>query len=164
MDLSNWMPAVTTLVVFTVAFVILYIKVWPQIIKGLDDRQGKILEEIESAEKARRQANAALAEYKESLDAAKKEAANMINNARADAKATADELRRRNEVELAEMRERATRDITAAKQAAITELHGTAASLAASIAGKILQREINADDQRRLVDESLRELTNIGQH
>ena len=42
----NWMPAVTTLVVFLVAFGFLYVKVWPKIIAGLDDRQNKIRDEI----------------------------------------------------------------------------------------------------------------------
>ncbi|MCH8165616.1 MAG: hypothetical protein IH889_08405, partial [Planctomycetes bacterium] len=31
----NWLPAVTTLVVFLIAFGFLYVKVWPQIVKGL---------------------------------------------------------------------------------------------------------------------------------
>jgi F-type H+-transporting ATPase subunit b len=57
------------------------------------------------------------------------------------------------------MKHRATQDLQTAKRAAITELHAEAATLAAQIAAKILQREISADDQQRLVDESLEELT-----
>jgi F-type H+-transporting ATPase subunit b len=158
MDLSNWMPAVTTLVVFGIAFIFLAVKVWPQITKGLDDRQNKILQEIESAEEARRQADAALEEYRENLATARQEASDMIAKARSDAKATAESLRAQNETELSEMKDRATRDIGAAKRAAITEIHDEAATLAASIATKILQREITSDDQKRLVEESLREL------
>jgi hypothetical protein len=71
----NWLPAVTTIVVFLIAFGILYVKVWPMITKGLDDRQNKILEEIESAEEARAQAKEALAEYERELAGARDEAA-----------------------------------------------------------------------------------------
>lgn len=154
----NWMPAVTTLVVFLLAFGFLYLKVWPKILQGLEDRQNKIRQEIANAEAAREQANAALAEYQKELASARQEANELIAQARADAKAVAKDLRDRNEVELGEMKQRATRDLDSAKRAAITELHAEAASLAADIASRILKREISAEDQQRLVDESLGEL------
>ena len=154
----NWMPAVTTLVVFLAAFIFLYFKVWPKILQGLDDRQNKIRQEIANAEKAREKANAALAEYEKELASARQEANELIAQARADAKAVAKDLRDRNEADLVEMKQRASRDLESAKRAAITELHAEAASLAADIAARILQREISAEDQQRLVDESLGEL------
>ena len=70
----NWLPAVTALVVFLIAFGFLYVKVWPQIVKGLDDRQRKIRQEIDTAEDAREQAKAALAEYERELASARDEA------------------------------------------------------------------------------------------
>ncbi len=154
----NWLPGVTALLVFLAAFGFLYVKVWPMIVKGLDDRENKIRGEIESAEEAREQAKAALAEYERSLGTAREEANQMIAKARADAKTVGDELRARNDTDLADMRKRATRDIDNAKRAALSELHFEAANLAALIAGKILAREVSADDQQRLIDESLREL------
>lgn len=158
-DPSNWLPGVTSLVVFLVAFGILYVKVWPMIVKGLDDREKKIRDEIASAEAARKQAEASQAEYHASLSKAREEANQMIAKARNDAKAVADELRTRNEADLAEMKNRATRDIEAAKQAAIGSLHAEAANLAVAIAGKILQREINPRDQQQLMEESIKELS-----
>ena len=47
---ANWLPAVTALVVFLLAFGFLYMKVWPKIVQGLEDRENKIRQEIESAE------------------------------------------------------------------------------------------------------------------
>ncbi len=155
----NWLPAVTTLVVFLLAFGFLYVKVWPKIVGGLEQREAKIRQEIESAEAAREQAKAALAEYQRELSGARDEANQMITKAKTDAKAVAEQLRARNETELAQMRERVAREIDNAKRAALAELHGEAANLAAEIAGKILQREISSQDQQRLIDESLRELT-----
>ena len=89
---------------------------------------------------------------------AREEAGQMIAKARTDAKAVADELRSRNEAELTEMKQRATREIESAKQAAIGSLHAEASNLAVAIAGKILQREINSNDQQMLVDQSIQEL------
>jgi F-type H+-transporting ATPase subunit b len=154
----NWLPAVTSLVVFLVAFGFLYVAVWPKIVKGLNEREGKIRQEIENAEEAREQAKAALSEYEKELAGARREAGEMIAQAKADAKIAGDQLRARNVTELAEMKQRATQELNNAKRSAITELHAEAAVLAAEIAGKILQREISAADQKRLVDESLEEL------
>ncbi len=155
---ANWLPAVTALVVFLLAFGFLYIKVWPKIAQGLEDRENKIRHEIESAEQAREQAKAALAENERSLASAREEANAMIVKAKADAKAAGEQLRTRNEADLVEMKLRATRDIDSAKAAAIGELHTQAAMLAADIAAKILSRELTAQDQQGLINESLDEL------
>jgi F-type H+-transporting ATPase subunit b len=160
--IGNWLPGVTALVVFGIAFVILAVKVWPQITKGLDDREKKIRDEIAAAEASREQAKAALSEYERNLADARTEANAMIAKARNDAKAVAEELRVRNEAELTEMKQRATREIEVARQAAVSSIYTEASNLAVSIAGKILQREITGRDQQHLVDESLRELTKAG--
>ncbi len=159
---ANWLPAVTALVVFLLAFGFLYMKVWPKIAQGLEDRENKIRQEIESAEQAREQAKAALAEYERSLASAREEANAMIVKAKADAKAAGEQLRTRNEADLVEMKLRATREIDSAKAAAIGELHTQAAMLAADIAAKILPRELTAQDQQRLINESLDELGTAG--
>ena len=157
----TWLPAVTALVVFVLAFGFLYVMVWPKIVKGLDDRDQKIRREIANAEQAREQANAALAKYEQELASAREEASRLIAQARADAKAVAVEFRDRNEAELAEMKQRAIRDLETARRAAITELHAETATLAVSIAGRILKREISVADQQRLVEESLGELAGV---
>lgn len=154
----NWLPGVTALVVFLLAFGILYVKVWPRIVGGLEDRERKIREEIKAAEEAREQARAAQAEYQRQLEEARQETSRMISKAKADAKTVAQELRDRNEAELTDMKQRAAREIEQAKSAAVAELHAEAVTLATDIAGRILKREISAEDQKRLIDESLEEV------
>ncbi|MDY7109481.1 MAG: F0F1 ATP synthase subunit B [Planctomycetota bacterium] len=155
------LPALTSIVVFVIFYLILRATVWPKIVGGLNDRADKIRGEIEAAEQARAEAKAAQDEYQRALAEARREAGEMIARAKDDAKSAAEELRKRNETELAEMKRRAGEDINAAKLAAIKELHMEAASLAATLAGKILQREISVEDQQRLVEESLRELGRV---
>jgi F-type H+-transporting ATPase subunit b len=162
LDIGNWLPGVTALIVFLTAFIILAVFVWPKITRALDEREQKIRSEIESAEKAREKANAALAEYERNLASAREEASKMINQAKADAKAVADELKSRNQAEMVEMKQRATREIESAKQAAISAIHNEAASLGVSIASKILQRQVNEGDQARMIDDSLQELAQAG--
>ena len=64
-------------------------------------------------------------------------------------------------IELNAMRERAVKEIQQAKQAAVAELYTDATNLATMVAGKILKREINSQDQQRLVEESLGQLQGL---
>ena len=148
----------TTIVVFVIFLLLASKFVWPHILNGLDQRDQKLRDDLEAAEEARQQANAALLEYEEELKKARTEAGEMIATARQDAKAAAEELRSNNTRELAEMKNAATADINAAKKAAIGELHTEASTLAVAIARRILNREISSEDQQSLLSESLAEL------
>lgn len=154
----DWVPHLFTLVVALLAFFILQRFVWPVITKALDAREAKILGDLKAADEAREQARAALADYERSLANARQEATKMIGQARADAETVAGELRAKNEADLGELKARAMREIDSARLSAVTELHAEAAQLAVIIAGKILEREVNAGDQQRLIEESLRDL------
>lgn len=155
-------PMLVSIGVFLVVFVILAVKVWPPIVKGLKDRENKIRSEIESAEQAQKQAREALAQYERNLAQARAEAQRMLDDAKTQQAAIAAELRAKSETELNAMREKAKRDIDQAKRAAVAEIHQHATDLAMNIAAKILQREIGPQDQRRLVTESLEELQSAG--
>ena len=154
----DWVPYVSSLVVFGAAFFILSRTAWPKISKGLEEREGKIRQEIENAEKARKDAEAALAEYQRSLAEARTEAGKIVEQATLDQKKVAAELRSKTEAELNALRDSARRDIEAAKQQAVGEIYEHMSNVATSIAGKILRKEISADDQRALVEESLNQL------
>ena len=158
LDVANWLPGVTALVVFGIAFGVLGVFVWPKITSALDDRERKIRDEIAGAEKARGDAEAAKAKFEKDLSTAREESSRMIVQAKADAQRIADDLRARAEVELQERLTKATMEIEGAKRAAIAEIHARGAELATAVAGKILQRNINESDQHRLVEESLAEL------
>lgn len=152
---------ITAILVFLFVIAVLGAKVWPAISSGLDDRSNKIRSEIEAAEKARKQAAEALAQYEASLAQARTEAAKLIEQTKAQQSQLAAELRAKSEIELNAMRERAVKEIQQAKQAAVAELYTDATNLATMVAGKILKREINSQDQQRLVEESLGQLQGL---
>ena len=150
--------AITTLVVFGLVFGVLATAVWPKILKGLKDREHKIREEIESAEMARQQAKDALEQYQQSLAQARAEAAKMLETTRAQQAQLAAELKAKADGELSQLRERAMKDIDAAKRAAVSEIYNESGRLAAAMATKILRRAVNPDDTQKLIDESISEL------
>lgn len=146
---------VTALFVFAITAAFLGWKVWPTISKALDERQRKITDEIEGAEMARKQAKDALEQYQQSLAQARVEAQKEIDKARSQAQIIASELRAKADVELNQLREKAMRDIDSARRTAVAELHEHAVTLATSMAGNILRREVSTGDRQRLVDESV---------
>lgn len=152
---------VTALVVFAVVFAVLAAKVWPMISKGLQERADKIRSEIEAAEAARKQAKDALEQYERSLAQARAEAQKMLEQARAQQLALANELKAKAEVELNAMKDRARRDIDAARRAAVAEIFDKAAEAATMMASRILRREVNSGDQRRLLQEAAGELETL---
>jgi F-type H+-transporting ATPase subunit b len=153
------LPAFSTVAVFLIAFGTFAFIVWPKITKALDARDEKILGEIRAAEAAQAKAKAAQSEFEKRLEEARAAADDMIRKARTEADRQADELRARSQRELEEMRLRATQELESAKRTALAEIHAVAATLATTVAGKILKREIQPSDQKRLVDESLSEMT-----
>jgi F-type H+-transporting ATPase subunit b len=143
-------------VIFLIVFTILATKVWPTITKGLSDRENKIRDEIEAAEMARSQAKDALEQYQQALAQARAEAQKEIDKARAQAQAIAADLKAKNEADINAMRERAMKDLEAARRAAVAEVYAQGTQLATMMAGKILRREVTAGDQSALLEESLR--------
>jgi len=154
-------PLFTTLVMFGIVLLVLNAKVWPVIVKALNDRDAKIRKEIEDAEGARKQAAAALNQYEKALAEARTEAAQMLESTKAEQQKMAAELKRKAEAEITALKDAATRDIESAKRAAISEVYAQMSTTATSIASKIIQRELNPDDQARLVEESLAELQGV---
>lgn len=159
----NMIPLFATLIMFGIVFFILNAKVWPLIVKALNDREEKIKKEIGDAEAARKQAAAALNQYEKALAEARTEAAQMLESTKAEQQKMAAELKRKAEAEITAMKDAATRDIESAKRAAISEVYAQMSTTATSIASKIIQRELNADDQARLVEDSLAELQGVAQ-
>ena len=156
----NLLNYVVAIVVFVGAILILRKIAWPLIIKGLDDRERKILGEIENAERARAEAEEAQRQYAAELAKARGEAQQMIEDAKAEATRTAAALKAENEAEINAMRDSARQQIAAAQRAAVAEVYSEAGRVATAIAAKILQREVNEHDQQRLIDETLSEITN----
>ncbi len=134
---------------------------WGPILNGLQAREVKIRSEIEAAENARAQANAALDEYQKELAKARAEANDMIAKAREEAQRVAQELRSANETELTAMKDKARQDIEAATRTALAEIYNQYASVATLAAAKILERDISPADHTALIDASLREFQSL---
>ncbi len=144
--------------VFLALLWILKSKAWGPILKGLQERENKIRDDLESAERSAKQAEQTLGEYRQQLTDANAEVKQIIDKGRADAQQLASQLKEQTQDEITRLRQRAEAEIASAKAQALGELYAEAATLATDVAGRILKRQIAETDQQQLVDEALAEL------
>lgn len=154
-------PAVTTLVVFSLLLALLGKFAWGPIAAGLAAREEKIRREIADAEEARTKAESTLRQYSQQLAQAEQQVRDLLARAQQDGERLATNIRMQAQQEAEDAKTKATRDIDAARKAAVAELHAHAAELSTSIAEKILRRNLNAADQQDLVARSLDQLKNV---
>jgi F-type H+-transporting ATPase subunit b len=146
---------VAAVIVFLVVVFVLQKHAWAPILKGLQDRENKIRDDLHRAEQAAKQADATLKEYQAKLHEARAEAQRIIDTARLEAERAASRIAADATAEIDAQKKRATAEIQYAKETALREIFGQAASLATDVASKILKREIQPADNDRLVRDSL---------
>ncbi len=161
---TGLVTSLTTLIVFLALLAILGKYAWGPIAGGLKAREDKIRQDIADADAARARAEATLRDYNAQLAGAETRIREMLAKATADGEAIATNIRARAQQDAEETKERANRDIEAARDQAIGQIHGEAVNLATNIAEKILQRNLNPDDQRDLLARSLDQVQGIGRN
>jgi F-type H+-transporting ATPase subunit b len=147
-----------TLVVFLILLAVLWKFAWGPLSKALHDREHRNEEALAATERARAEAERLLAENRREMEQAQQRVQAMLDEARRTAQASADEIRRTAQAEAEATKQRALQEIGTARDQALTELWAQAANLAVNVAGKVLQRELNEDDHRRLIAEATSEL------
>lgn len=146
------------LAVFFTLLALLWKFAWGPIMHALEEREQHIQKTIDDASEQMKAAQAKVAEYERRINAARDEAAEIVAEGRRDAEKLVAEEKIRSEQEGSRIIERAKREIQLAKQAAAEEIRQQAVALTGDVARKVLEREINAEDHRRFVQEAIREI------
>jgi F-type H+-transporting ATPase subunit b len=149
---------VVTIIIFVCLFLVLRKWAWKPILMGLQNREQAIRDSIEAAQKAKAEAERTTRELEAKMAEVQRQSSAQLQQAKADAIKVADTIRAQAEAESTALKDRTIREIEAAKQQAVSEINMHAAVLGTAVARKILQRNVTADDQQRLVEESLAEM------
>jgi len=127
----------------------------------LDNRSQEIADNIAAAERNRSESEALLKEYQEKIAQASKEAQEIIARAN---KVTEEERNRilaQTRDEAAAMLEKARQEIQRERDEALFALRQEVSTLAVMAAEKILSRNLNTEDNQRIVDDFLNEVGEI---
>jgi F-type H+-transporting ATPase subunit b len=147
-----------TLLAFLVAMWILRKFAWPAITEALDKRQRAIEESIEVAEHTRTEAQQLLQEYRERLREARQQADEIVGRARKAGEVHEREALEKAKIQREELLAQTRRDIDAETRRAIQEIRAEVADLTVMATEKVTRKSLDEQDQKRLVEEALREL------
>ena len=151
-----------TVVVFLLAFLILQKKAWGPIATALDERESKIRESLEAADKMRAEQQAFQAEQDKVLAEARKEASAIVAEGKRDAEVVRDQVVSDARTQAEEIKAKALAEIDQAKEKAVDEIHHRAVDLSISISEKLIGHSVTSDDHDRIAKETISEYEKIG--
>lgn len=132
--------------------------VWPPVIRAMENRQKRIADGLAAGERGRHELELAQQKATDTLREAREQVADMLGDAGKRAAQLLDEAKNQAREEgeriIVAMRAEAERERNAAREA----LRQAVAELAVAGAAKILQKEIDAKANARLLDDVIKEL------
>lgn len=129
---------------------------WKRVMDVLDKRQQEIDGIYSAADKAKDDAVQMKEEYTRRMSNARAEADQLVKSAVDTAQRRGDSIVQEARDEATHIKQKAESDIEQERRKAYSELVGEISGMAVDIAGRMVEREINADDHRELVDEFIK--------
>ncbi len=148
--------SIASLLIFLGLMAILTKYAWKPIVKQLQTREDLIAQRVRRSEEAKASAEAFLETSRAQIDKARQEAHALLAQARKESEDVRDGLLHQARDEADSITENAQRDIDAARREALAGLQVTTAELAGEIAMEALKRQLDPQQQQRLVEESLK--------
>ena len=118
----------------------------------LDQRREAADKEITDAQAAKAEALQIKQTYEQNMKEAKAQASTIVERAQKTAVLRSEEIIRQANDEAVAIRAKASADIAQEKKKAINDAKDEIAGLSLAIAGKVVGRELTADDQKNLID------------
>lgn len=131
---------------------------WGPITKALTEREARIEESINSAQKALEEARQIQADNEKARRESEQEAQRILREARETAERLRTEEVEKTRQQLRQMQEQAQAEIEREKQGALSELRSEVADLAIRAAEKILSETLDAGRQKKIVKDFLEDL------
>ena len=129
-----------------------------KILAILDARREAADKEIVDAKNAREEAMTIKATYEENMRQAKAEANALLAHAQKTASARSEEIINQAQAQAVQIKEKAAADIAQEKKKAINDAKDEISGISMAIAEKVVERQLNAADQQKLIDQFINEL------
>lgn len=163
MDLSvisvNLWQILISLCNLLIIFLILKKFLFARVQAVLDQRQAQVDDIYAEANADRKDAGEMKQRYEQHLATAREEADSLVRSATQTAQRRSDAIVQEANQQAAHLKQKAEEDIRMERRQMLTDVRGEISDMAVSIASKVVEREINAEDHASLVDEFIR---NVG--
>ena len=131
---------------------------WPPLIKAMDERRERIAEGLAASDRAEKELEAAKVTADQQIREARDKAGEIVDQASQRHSQILDQAKQDASAERSRQVSAAEADIAQAANQAKEELRASVASLAVLGASKILEKEIDADTHRELLDKLIAEI------
>ncbi len=149
---------VWTIITFLILLTLLSKFAWKPLLNALEKREDEITNSLENAEKARKELERLTSEGDEIIAQARSEAQAIVS----EGKKAADQLKESTLLKAKEEAvtnlEQAKEQIQVEKDKAIAEIKGEVVGLSLSIAEKLVKKNLNEEDNKSLINESLKHI------
>jgi F-type H+-transporting ATPase subunit b len=147
-----------TLICFAITFFVLKRYAFGPIQRTIDERRDRIAKAVEEADHARNEARALLEQHRQLIGEAKGEAAAILADARKVADAQFERVKEESEAERQRRLEETRRQIEAETKRSLDQIRSEVADLTLAATARVTGKVLDAEDQRRLIDEAIAEL------
>lgn len=150
-----------TTVNFSVLLFALYKLLYKPLLGAITAREQDIENTIKKAAEDRAEAERLRKDFEAQIANAQREAQEIINKAVKNATATREQIEADARAKASDLLENATKTIEREKTKALAELRQEVADLAVAVAGKVIEKNLDNDEQKRLAD---RFVSEVGKH
>jgi F-type H+-transporting ATPase subunit b len=147
-----------TLIAFAITFFVLRKYAFGPIQKTIDDRRDRIRAAVDEADKAREEARELLEQHRQLIADAKGDAADILADARKVADAQIDRVKTEADEERARRLDETKRQIEAETKRSLDLIRSEVADLTLEATARVTGKVLDAEDQRRLIDEAIADL------
>lgn len=158
--LPNMAEFIPACIAFLIIWFIMAKFAWPMVLGMMEERENKIKGDLEAAEEAKKKAQLDAKAYEERIEAAEREASEIIAQAKRDAEEERARILSKAQKDAAATITKARDALESERKKAMVELSSSVVDLAVEIAGKIIGNDLDADAHRALAEKYLAEVGN----
>jgi F-type H+-transporting ATPase subunit b len=151
-----------TVIIFLIVLAVLYKAAYPRILGVVEAREAHIRELLAAAARDREEAQALLEQQRREMEGVRTRTQEMLAEGRAAGERMREELLAQTRREQEELMSRARRDIQGEMDRASAQLRTEVVELAIAAASRLVDRNLDQEDNRRLVREFLAEVGTPG--
>lgn len=141
-----------------VLFLVLRIILFKPVLKIMETRESEIKRDLEEGAKAKEEGLLLKSEYEKKVSEARSEGQAIVEQAKKRAEKRTEEMLAHARKEAENIRNKANVDIEKERQQAFLDVKNEVSDMAVSIASKIIEKDIDNDKHKELIDEFVKEV------
>lgn len=149
---------VAQLIFFLILIALVRKFAWGPLMNMMEKRENYVASEIESAEQSREEAEKAAKDATEQLNNVRQEAQKIVEDAKTAGIKQEQDIIESARAEADRIKEQAKSDIQNEKEQAIQALQAQVASLSVLVASKVIEKEIDEQDQKTFIEDYIKEV------